>query len=89
MDVAKLLSAHYTCFVMDRRGRACSGVRLAAYSIAREYEDVAAALSVAGEDNRVLLPILELRSGCCKTPIVDSMEDRFFPGRLLSPSLTR
>lgn len=50
MRVARLLSPHYTCFVMERRGRGRSGAGLSAYSIEREYEDIAAMLSVAGED---------------------------------------
>jgi pimeloyl-ACP methyl ester carboxylesterase len=45
---ARLLSSRYTCFVMDRRGRAHSGVGSSPYSIEREYEDISAVLSAAG-----------------------------------------
>jgi pimeloyl-ACP methyl ester carboxylesterase len=48
MRVARLLSGRYTCFAMDRRGRAHSGAGTAPYSIEREYEDVCAVLDVAG-----------------------------------------
>jgi pimeloyl-ACP methyl ester carboxylesterase len=48
MPVARLLARRFTCFAMDRRGRAKSGVGVAAYSIEREYEDIAAVLDAAG-----------------------------------------
>jgi pimeloyl-ACP methyl ester carboxylesterase len=47
MPVARLLSDRFTCFVMDRRGRARSGEGVGPYSIEREYEDIAAMLAVA------------------------------------------
>jgi pimeloyl-ACP methyl ester carboxylesterase len=46
--VAKLLSDRYTCFVVDRRGRAHSGTGILPYSIEREYEDICAVLEAAG-----------------------------------------
>ncbi len=48
MRVARLLSGRYTCFAMDRRGRAHSGAGTPPYSIEREYEDVCAVLDAAG-----------------------------------------
>jgi pimeloyl-ACP methyl ester carboxylesterase len=48
MPAAKLLSVHFTCLVMDRRGRRGSGVGHAPYSIEREYEDIEAVLAAAG-----------------------------------------
>jgi len=48
MRVARLLSGHYTCFAMDRRGRSHSGAGTAPYSIEREYEDICAVLDAAG-----------------------------------------
>ncbi len=48
MSVARLLSSRYTCFAMDRRGRARSGVGTPPYSIEREYEDICAVLDAAG-----------------------------------------
>jgi len=48
MRVAKLLSARFTCFVMDRRSHAHSGPGVSAYSIEREYEDIVAVLEAAG-----------------------------------------
>ncbi len=48
MGVARLLSGRYTCFAMDRRGRAHSGAGTGPYSIEREYEDVCAVLEAAG-----------------------------------------
>jgi pimeloyl-ACP methyl ester carboxylesterase len=48
MRVAKLLAGRYTCYVMDRRGRAHSGVGVLPYSIEREYEDISAVLDTAG-----------------------------------------
>jgi len=47
MPVARLLSDRYTCFSMDRRGRAKSGEGIGPYSIEREYEDIEAMLAVA------------------------------------------
>jgi pimeloyl-ACP methyl ester carboxylesterase len=49
MPTAKLLSSRYSCFVMDRRGRAHSGVGVPPYSIEREYEDIGAVLAAAGK----------------------------------------
>jgi pimeloyl-ACP methyl ester carboxylesterase len=46
---AELLSDRFTCFLMDRRGRASSG-DAPGYSIEREYEDVAALLAKVGAD---------------------------------------
>jgi pimeloyl-ACP methyl ester carboxylesterase len=48
MRVAKLLAPHYTCYTVDRRGRAHSAAGRAAYSLEREYEDIAAVRAVAG-----------------------------------------
>ena len=48
MRVAKLLSARFTCFAMDRRRHAHSGPGVSAYSIEREYEDICAVLAAAG-----------------------------------------
>jgi pimeloyl-ACP methyl ester carboxylesterase len=42
MRVAKLLAPRYTCYSMDRRGRAHSGNGRSPYSLDREYEDIAA-----------------------------------------------
>jgi len=50
MPVARLLSNSFTCFVVDRRGRAKSGKGNAPYSIDRECEDIAAVLAAAGPD---------------------------------------
>lgn len=50
MPAAKLLAPHFTCYVMDRRGRRGSGNGRGAYSIGREYEDIAALLDEAGPD---------------------------------------
>jgi pimeloyl-ACP methyl ester carboxylesterase len=47
MPVARLLANRFTCFVMDRRGRAKSGEGIGPYSIEREYEDIAVMLAVA------------------------------------------
>jgi pimeloyl-ACP methyl ester carboxylesterase len=47
MRVAKLLALHYTCYTMDRRGRAHSGNGRSPYSLDREYEDIAAVLDTA------------------------------------------
>jgi pimeloyl-ACP methyl ester carboxylesterase len=48
MPVTRLLASHFTCFAMDRRGRAKSGVGVGPYSIEREYEDIATVLAAAG-----------------------------------------
>ena len=50
LGVATCLSRQFTCFMMDRRGHGRSESGASAYSIAREYEDVAAVLSAAGRD---------------------------------------
>jgi pimeloyl-ACP methyl ester carboxylesterase len=47
MRVAKLLAPRYTCYAMDRRGRARSGIGRSPYSLEREYEDIAAVLEMA------------------------------------------
>jgi pimeloyl-ACP methyl ester carboxylesterase len=47
MPVARLLAGSFTCFVMDRRGRAKSGEGVGPYSIEREYEDIEAVLAAA------------------------------------------
>ena len=51
MPVAKLLAGHFTCFAMDRRGRAKSGEGVGPYSIEREQEDIAAMLAVAKSES--------------------------------------
>jgi pimeloyl-ACP methyl ester carboxylesterase len=48
MPVARLLADRFTCYAMDRRGRAKSGEGTGPYSIEREYEDIAAVLGTAG-----------------------------------------
>jgi pimeloyl-ACP methyl ester carboxylesterase len=48
--VARILAAHYTCILMDRRGRGRSRNLSSAYSIQNEYEDVAAILESVGPD---------------------------------------
>ena len=50
LGVATCLSQGFTCFLMDRRGHERSESGSSSYSIAREYEDVLAVLSVAGPD---------------------------------------
>jgi pimeloyl-ACP methyl ester carboxylesterase len=50
MRVAKLLAGSFTCFLMDRRGRAKSGEGIGPYSMDREVEDIAAVLSAAESD---------------------------------------
>lgn len=50
LGVATCLSQEFTCFLMDRRGHERSESGSSSYSIAREYEDVLAVLSVAGPD---------------------------------------
>jgi pimeloyl-ACP methyl ester carboxylesterase len=47
MPVARLLADRFTCFAMDRRGRAKSGEGIGSYSIEREYEDIEAVLAAA------------------------------------------
>ena len=47
-QVAELLANTFTCFVLNRRGRATSG-DAPHYSIEHEYEDIQAALEMAGE----------------------------------------
>jgi pimeloyl-ACP methyl ester carboxylesterase len=47
MPVARLLADQFTCFAMDRRGRAKSDEGVGPYSIEREYEDIAAMLAAA------------------------------------------
>ena len=47
VPVARLLADRFTCFGMDRRGRAKSGEGIGPYSIEREYEDIAAVLAAA------------------------------------------
>jgi pimeloyl-ACP methyl ester carboxylesterase len=46
MRVAKLLAPRYTCYAIDRRGRARSGNGPSPYSLEREYEDIAAVLKM-------------------------------------------
>jgi alpha-beta hydrolase superfamily lysophospholipase len=46
--VAEHLASDFTCYVLNRRGRASSG-DAPDYSIAREYEDIQCALALAGE----------------------------------------
>ena len=46
--VARLLSPHYTCYALDRRGRARSGNGHPPYSLEREYEDIEAVMSQTG-----------------------------------------
>lgn len=48
MPAAKILAAHFTCYVMDRRGRRGSGFGHGTYSVEREYEDICAVLDAAG-----------------------------------------
>ena len=47
MAVAQELSARFTCYVMDRRGRGLSG-DASGYSVEREVEDIQAVLAAAG-----------------------------------------
>jgi len=47
LTVANLLADSFTCYLMDRRGRARSG-DAPDYSIEREYQDVAAVVAAAG-----------------------------------------
>jgi len=48
--VARILSARYTCILMDRRGRGHSRNITPVYSIQNEYEDIAAVLEGLGPD---------------------------------------
>lgn len=48
MRVAKLLASRYTCYAMDRRGRAHGSAGRSAYCLEREYEDIAAVMEEAG-----------------------------------------
>jgi pimeloyl-ACP methyl ester carboxylesterase len=48
--VAHILSPHYTCILMDRRGRGHSRNITPVYSIRNEYEDVAAVVESAGPE---------------------------------------
>ena len=50
MPVARLLADRFTCFAMDRRGRAKSGEGIGPYSIEREYEDIEAVLAAAKKE---------------------------------------
>jgi pimeloyl-ACP methyl ester carboxylesterase len=47
MPVARLLADRFTCYAMDRRGRAKSGEGVGPYSIDREHEDIVAVLAAA------------------------------------------
>jgi pimeloyl-ACP methyl ester carboxylesterase len=53
MRVAKLLAPRYTCYAMDRRGRARSGNGRAPYSLEREYEDIAAVMAEAAQSGPI------------------------------------
>jgi pimeloyl-ACP methyl ester carboxylesterase len=53
IPVASLLADRFTCWLIDRRGRGCSG-DAPDYSIEREYEDIEGALSIAGERANLL-----------------------------------
>jgi pimeloyl-ACP methyl ester carboxylesterase len=48
--VARILSPHHTCILMDRRGRGHSRDITSEYSIRKEYEDIAAILESVGPD---------------------------------------
>jgi len=48
--VARILSARFTCILMDRRGRGHSRNITPVYSIQNEYEDIAAVVESAGPD---------------------------------------
>lgn len=58
MRVAKILAPRYTCYSMDRRGRAHSGTGRSPYSLEREYEDIAAVRSVAEQTHAAPLAAL-------------------------------
>jgi pimeloyl-ACP methyl ester carboxylesterase len=47
-EVATHLAPHFTCHLMDRRGRGRSDVGVEPYSLEREYEDICAVLAAAG-----------------------------------------
>jgi pimeloyl-ACP methyl ester carboxylesterase len=47
MPVARLLAGSFTCFAMDRRGRAKSGEGVGPYAIEREFEDIEAVMAAA------------------------------------------
>jgi pimeloyl-ACP methyl ester carboxylesterase len=51
--VADILASTFTCYVLDRRGRARSG-DAPCYSIEREYEDIQAAIEMAGEGTNLV-----------------------------------
>ncbi len=46
--VARLLAPRFTCYALDRRGRARSGNGRSPYSLEREYEDIAAVIRQTG-----------------------------------------
>jgi pimeloyl-ACP methyl ester carboxylesterase len=48
LPFARLVADRFTCFVMDRRGRSLSTNEASPYAIEREYEDIAAVLTLAG-----------------------------------------
>jgi pimeloyl-ACP methyl ester carboxylesterase len=48
--VAHILSARFTCILMDRRGRGHSRNITSEYSIQKEYEDIAAVVASAGPE---------------------------------------
>ncbi|MGD0829726.1 MAG: alpha/beta hydrolase [Terracidiphilus sp.] len=50
-SVVRLLAGQFTCYAMDRRGRAKSGEGVGPYSIEREYEDIAAVLAAAKNES--------------------------------------
>jgi pimeloyl-ACP methyl ester carboxylesterase len=50
MPVARLLAGSFTCYAMDRRGRAKSGEGVGPYSIERADEDIVAVLDAAGSE---------------------------------------
>lgn len=49
-EVATHLAPHFTCYLMDRRGRGRSDAGAEPYSLEREYEDIGAVLAAAGPD---------------------------------------
>jgi pimeloyl-ACP methyl ester carboxylesterase len=53
LEVANRLADTFTCFVLDRRGRASSG-DAPDYSIDREYDDIQSALEVAGKGSSLV-----------------------------------
>jgi pimeloyl-ACP methyl ester carboxylesterase len=53
LPVMSLLSEHFTCYAIDRRGRGRSGDS-PDYSLEREYEDIASVLRIAGPDASLL-----------------------------------